>query len=120
MANINARLERMEAALVDRCTAAWERMVSALVDVYVWIEDNGAPEQLTIFDTWAKSEPLTADQQTVFASIDTPHDARLFAAIMAMDRFPTVVIDKVLERRRALAKDEVEPGPEAEMINDVT
>ena len=120
MANINARLERMEAVAIEQCTAVWERMIDALFDVRSWIENHGTPEQLTVFDAWAKSEILTTEQQAIFAMIDTPHDARLLAAIAAMDRFPTVVIDKVLERRRALAKDKVEPGPEAEMINDVT
>ena len=120
MANINARIERMEVVLLYRCAVARERMVNALFDVRDWIVDNGTPEQLTAFDAWGQSEPLTAEQQAILTATDTPHDARLLAAIAAMDRFPTVVIDKVLERRRALAKDEMEPGPEAEMINDVT
>ena len=120
MANINARIERMEVVLLYRCAVARERMVNALFDVRDWIVDNGTPEQLTAFDAWGQSEILTPEQHAIFATIDTPHDARLLAAITAMDRFPTVVIDKVLERLRALAKDEMEPGPEAEMINDVT
>ena len=118
MANINARIERMEVVLLYRCAVARERMVNALFDVRDWIVDNGTPEQLTAFDAWGQSEPLTAEQQAILTATDTPHDARLLAAIAAMDRFPTVVIDKVLERLRALATEADEPKPE--IFNNVT
>ena len=120
MANINARIERMEVALLYRCAVARERMINALFDVRDWIVDNGTPEQLTAFDAWGQSEILTPEQHAIFATIDTPHDARLTAAIAVLDGFPPAVIDRVTRQRRALAKDEMEPGPEAEMINDVT
>lgn len=119
MANISARIERVEVALVEQCAIAWKRMFSALVDASMWLDENGTSEQVVVFDAWMQSKILTPEQQATFNTIDTPHNARLEAAIAAMDRFPTVVIDRAAQRR-ALAKDKVEPDPEAEMINNVT
>ena len=118
MANINARIERMEVVLLYRCAVARERMVNALFDVRDWIVDNGTPEQLTAFDAWGQSEPLTPEQQAMLTATDTPHDARLTTAIAVLDGFPPAVIDRVTRQRRALATEADEPKPE--IFNNVT
>jgi len=80
MANIDARLTKIETMLTDgqhlpdvvkRAVWGYESLVDAIFEARQWVSENRTPEQLAVFDGWFTTD-LSPEQKAAVDSLGIP------------------------------------------------